>query len=185
MPEDLVPSLQRGQGGFVGEVAAFAVSYGNLQDLAGRNAAGEGGFPVRGLQKDLLTVELQVTVADQDAGEEAGFAEDLETVANADHQATLVGELPDGLHDWTEPGDGPAAQVISVTKPTGHDHRIHRAERGVLVPDKVGVMAQHTDRMDAVLVTVGGGELKNGKIHLNLGKIRGKFRGDNPQSRGC
>jgi len=181
LPENLVPGLQRGQGGFIGEIAAFAVGNRNLQDLARWNPAGKGGFQVRGLQKDLFAMELQVTVANQGAGQEAGFAQNLESVADANDQTAVGGKLLDGLHHRAEPGDGPAAQVVAIAEPAGHDHGIDRSQRSVFVPDEMGGVTQNAHGMDAILVAIGGRKLENGKVH----EIKSRFRGGNPQSPDC
>ena len=92
----------------------------------------------------------------------------------------MVGELPDGLHHRAEPGNGAAAQIIAIAETAGHDDGIGVAQRGVLVPDEAGGMAQEAQGVDGVLVAVAGGKLENGKIHTRgLAVIR--FRGGNPR----
>ena len=77
----------------VGEVAAFAVGDGQAQDLAFLRRAGEGRIGGLDAQAQLAADELQAAVADQRAGEQAGLHQNLEAVADAEHQAAIGGEL--------------------------------------------------------------------------------------------
>ena len=77
----------------------------------------------------------RIAIADQRAGQQPGFAEDLEPVADAQDQAAVVGELLDGLHHRAEPRDRAAAQIIAVAESAGHDDGVGVAERSFLVPD--------------------------------------------------
>ena len=110
-------------------------------------------------------MELQIAVADERAGQQVRFGQDLKAVADADDEAAVVGELFHGLHHGAEPRDRAAAQIIAVAKAAGHDDAIGVAEGGVLVPDEVRGMAEQADGVDGVLVAVAGGELEDGEIH--------------------
>ncbi len=90
-----------------------------------------GDSAVTVFQKNVLAVELQIAVANERAGQQAGFSQNLETVANAKHQPAVVGELFHRLHHRAEPGDGAAAQIIAVAETTGHDDGVGVAERVV------------------------------------------------------
>ena len=114
----------------------------------------------------MFAVELQVAVADERAGQQAGFGEDLKAVADAEDEAAVVGELFHGLHHGAEPRDRAAAQVIAVAEAAGHDDAVGVAERGVLVPDEARGMAEVPHSVDGVLVAVAGGELEDGKVHF-------------------
>ena len=81
----------------VGEVAAFAVRDGHAQDLAALRASlvkGESTVSVR--SRTSRQMNLQPAVADQRAGQQSGFHQDLEAVADAQHQPALGGELAHG-----------------------------------------------------------------------------------------
>ena len=80
------------------------------------------------LQPQLAADELEAAVADQRAGQQTGFDQNLEAVADAEHQPAIGGEALHGLHHRRELGDGAAAQVIAVSEAAGKDHRIHVAE---------------------------------------------------------
>ena len=69
----------------------------------------------------MSTDVVLVCVAHQGAREQAGFAEDLESVADAEDEAAFVGELFDGLHDGSESGDGPGAEIVAVGEAAGDE----------------------------------------------------------------
>ena len=117
-------------------VAAFAVRDGHAQHLALLRRVGEGRVGGVDAQAHFAADELEAAVADQRAGQQAALHQDLEAVADAEHQPAIGGELLDRLHDGRELGDGAAAQVIAVGEAAGQDHGIDIAERGRIVPDE-------------------------------------------------
>jgi len=124
LPKDLVVGLHLHQRIAVGEVTAFPVSNGHVQQLTLGNLRSEWRIARHGLEENVLAAKLERAVADESAGQQVRLAKHLETVADADDQPTVVGELLHGLHHRAEACDGPAAQVISVTKAAGHDDRV-------------------------------------------------------------
>ena len=166
LPQDLVVGLEFRERGFVGKIAAFAVRDGHAQNFPRRNLARERRIVRGGLEENIFAMELQIAVANERAGQQAGFGEDLKAVADAEDQAAVVGELFHGLHHRAEPRDRAAAQIIAVAETAGDDDAVGVAERGVLVPDEPGGMAEQADGVDGVLVTVARGKLEDGKIHF-------------------
>ncbi len=74
-------------------------------------------------------------VIDQErAGKQTRFAEDLEAVADTEHEPALIGELDDLLHDRRETGDRAGTQVVTVGETAGHDDRVNALEITVFVP---------------------------------------------------
>ena len=168
LPEDLIVGLELRERFFVGKIAAFAVGDGHAEDFSRRNLAGERRIVRGGLEKNIFAVELQVAIADERAGQQMRFGQDLKAVADADDKAAVVGKLLHGLHDGAEPRDRAAAQVIAVAETAGHNDAVGVAERGVLVPDESRGMAEQADGVDGVLVAVAGGELEDGEIHFDF-----------------
>jgi hypothetical protein len=111
-------------------------------------------------------VELQIAIADECAGQQTGFGQNLKSIAHAEHEPAVVSELFHGLHHGAEPRNRATAQVIAVAETTGHDDAVGVAERGFLMPDEPRRMAQMTDGVDSVLVAVAGGELEDVKVHF-------------------
>ena len=119
-------------------VATFAVGDGYLQGPA---------FVACAPQIDISGNELPVGIAEQSPWKEMGFAKDLEPVADAKDLPAVGGEPGHALHNGTEAGDGPAAEVIAVGKPAGkHDTVIFAEAAQVLV-----LMPKH----DYFLVQIG------------------------------
>ena len=97
---------------------------------------GEGGVGGLGAQVDLLADVLLAGVAHERAGQKAGFAEDLEAVADAEDEAVVGGELLDRLHDGGKAGDGSGAEVIAVGKTAGNEDGVAALKVGGGVPEK-------------------------------------------------
>ncbi len=91
---------------------------------------------------DVAADELEAAIAEQRAGQQAGFHQNLEAVADAQHQPAGGGELLDRLHHRRELGDGAAAQVIAVGEAAGQNDGIHVAERRGIVPDELRLLSR-------------------------------------------
>ena len=64
----------------------------------------------------MFATELQRAVADERAGEQAGLAQNLEAIADAEDKPAVGGEGLHGLHDGAEARNRAGAQVIPVTE---------------------------------------------------------------------
>ena len=110
---------------------------------------------VDGLQMHLSAEKPTALVSDQSAGQDAGFREDLEPIANADDRLALFGKPLDLGYDRGESGYRSASQVIAISEPSGNHDRLEAIERGVSMPD---VFCRHPDRVSqrvqGVLVAV-------------------------------
>jgi hypothetical protein len=113
---------------------------------------------------DLAADEPQADVRQQRAGQQAGLAEDLEAVADAEHRAAVARERHDRLHDRREPGDGAGAQVVAVGESAGDDDAVDAVQVGVAVPQwhDVGHAAR---RQAGVDVVTGAGEGDDAELH--------------------
>ena len=65
--------------------------------------------------------EVQVAVADQRTRQQSGFAENLKTVADAEHKAAAVGKLLDRVHHRRKARERAGAQIVAVRKTAGKD----------------------------------------------------------------
>ncbi len=126
----------------VAEVVALHVADGHLEDLAGREEVGEGGVGGLGAEMDLLADVVEAGVAHEGAGEQAGFGEDLEAVADAEDEAAGGGEFFDRLHDGGEFGDGAGAEVVAVGEAAGDEDGVAVFEVGGGVPEERGGLAE-------------------------------------------
>ena len=136
----------------------------------------KGDCAREGLEENVLATKLQGAIADEGARQQAGLAEDLEAVANAQHRPALGGEVMHRPHDGAEPRNGPGAQVVPVTEAAGNDDGVKARQRVFLVPDQAAGQAEHVlDDVQGVLVAIGGGELEDGDIHV-IGSRSGNLR---------
>ena len=74
----------------VGDVIAFAVRHRHADHLPGIVAASERRIGALDAQMHVAADELELHVAHQHAGQQPGLAEDLETVADAEHQPAVA-----------------------------------------------------------------------------------------------
>ena len=139
---------------------------GDAQNLAWGAAGGEGAGRRLGAEMRPLAAELQVLVAHERAGEQPGFAEDLEAVAASDHRLAVGGVALQRAHDGGEAGDGAGAQVVAVGEAAGGHHAVVGREVGVLMPHALDLMAEH--RAEGVLevaVAPGAGKDDDAESH--------------------
>ncbi len=163
---DAVFGFELVEGALVGDVAAFAVSDGQTQHLAllRRRRVGRVGGGDR--QAQFAADEFEAAIADQRAGQQAGLDQDLEAVADAEHEPAIGGELADSRHHGRELGDGPAAEVIAVGEAAGEDHGIDIAERGRIVPDKLRRLPEIVgDRVKSIVIAIASGKNNDAKFH--------------------
>ncbi|MEI9863640.1 MAG: hypothetical protein WDN00_03600 [Limisphaerales bacterium] len=86
------------------------------ENFSRRNLAGKWRIRRCGLKENIFAMKLQIAVADERPGQQAGFGKDLKAVADAEDEAAVVGELFHGLHHGAEPRDRAAAQIIAVAE---------------------------------------------------------------------
>ena len=80
-------------------------------------------------ERNFAADELEAAIAHQRARQQAGFHQNLEPVADAQHQPACGRELLHRAHHRRELGDGAAAQVIAIGEAAGQNHGIHVAQR--------------------------------------------------------
>jgi hypothetical protein len=117
-------------------VGALAALQRDDQLLAGFVAPGPRGPRVLHPQPHVARDEAQPGVPGKRAGQQVRLAQDLEAVADAEHRQPSPGRRDEFLHDRREPGDGAAAQVITVGEATGQDHRVGTAQVTVVMPQR-------------------------------------------------
>ncbi len=112
--------------------------------------------------------EFQPRVAHEDAGQKAGLAEDLETVADPEHEAAVLCKGTDRIHHRRPRRNGAAAQVIAVGKSARHHHEIGAfRQRGLGVPDHGGFLARsELERTRHVALAIDSGKNENGGFHI-------------------
>src|SRR4029079_16183395 len=88
----------------------------HANDLAGIVAAREWRVGALDAQINVVAYEAQVSIAHQDAWQQASLTQDLEAVTDAEHQSAVRGIGTHRAHDWTTRGDCPATQVVAIGK---------------------------------------------------------------------
>ena len=127
----------------------------DAQDFFLWHLAREGGILRGQIQVNMFTAKLQRAVPEESSGQKVGFTENLEAIANAEHQATILGKLLHCLHHGAEARNGSGAKIIAVAETARHQHGIDIAHAAVLMPQKARWMAQDfLQDMHTVLVAV-------------------------------
>jgi len=164
---NLVVALEIGERGGVAEIISFHVGDGHFQDLARARGAGEGRVGAFDADVDLAAEEAESLIAHHGAGEQAGFEEDLETVADAEDEAAGAGEAVNGFHYRGEAGDGAGAEVVAESEAAGEDDDVGGGEIFGLVPDEFdGLVEDRGDGVEGVVVAVGAGETDYAEFHF-------------------
>ena len=116
-------------------------------------------------------------------GSRPGLEQDLEAVADAEHRAAVRARTrATAVMIGREARDGAGAQVVAVREAAGQDDDVGALQARLLVPDELGVLAEHVlGRVVRVVIAVGAGKDDDGEFHdgftLQLPALTG--------SRGC
>src|SRR5690606_26144135 len=117
-------------------------------------------------QMDVEAVELQRLVHEQDAGQEARFAEDLKAVAHAEDRRSGGGARLHLAHDRRARGDRAAPQIVAVGVAARNDDEVDLGQLGVGVPDAQRLLAGGAlQRVQHVGIAVRAGEGDDGGLH--------------------
>src|SRR5215211_7757963 len=144
--DDLAARLELREEVGVGEPTALPVLDRDRQALPRRAAGGEGRVGALDSQNDITTDERERRVRPQRAGQQPRLAEDLEAVADPEHEAALGGEGRDRSQRRREAGDRAAPEVVAVREPAGQDDGGDIRETIVTVPDRYPDRAERLER---------------------------------------
>ena len=76
------------------------------------------------------------------------------------------GEIRDRCHDRREPGDRAGPQVVAVRKPARQHDDVSALEARLLVPDELGLLAEHVlGGVIGVVIAVGAGKDDDAEFH--------------------
>src|SRR5262249_5455083 len=139
--DDAVLTLELGHRRFVAEIIAFPMRHGDAQDLPLLIAVGERRVGALDADVDMLADELQVAVAQQRARQQAGFAQNLEAVADSQNDTAVMGEILDGLHYRRESRDRARPQVVSVREPAWQNDRVITIYLLFFMPNEINRLA--------------------------------------------
>ncbi|MFM2139628.1 MAG: hypothetical protein RJA57_1935 [Bacteroidota bacterium] len=156
--KDLAAGFQAVKRGLVCIIPTFPMGDGDLK-----------GTAVNRLDMYVPAGELLMGIAKQGTGKQPGFAEDLKPVTDTEYLAPRSGEFNNALHHGTEPGDGAAAEVISIGESTRQYDAVlggKATEVTVLVPEHDYVLVQfELQGILHIAVTIGTGENDDAEFH--------------------
>jgi hypothetical protein len=151
-----------------------------VQQLPFVKLRGEWRISRFGAQRDFFTDEFQVLIAQQSAGQKAGFDQNLEAVANAEHETALGRELADGVHDGGKTRNRAAAKVISIGESAGQDDRVYVTQIDGIVPDEFGfalaAMQVFIDGVPRIVVAIAARKNDDADFHARKFKFSNTIR---------
>ena len=139
---DAVLRFELIESALVGKIAALAMRDGQAQGLAEVRGGGEGRAGGFHAEANFPADEFQAAIAHEGAGKEARFDQNLEAVADAEHQAAFGRETLDRAHDGRKLGDGAAAEIVAIGETAGEDDGIDGTEGGGTVPDELSRLTE-------------------------------------------
>lgn len=122
------------QGLFIAVETTFTMGDGHTKYLVGIDFTGGDQMGVACFEVNIFAVKLHVGVAQEGAGQQATFAQNLESVADTQDKTTVLGVIGYGGHDGRQLGDGTRTQVISVGETAGHKNVGTTLQVSVFVP---------------------------------------------------
>src|SRR5437016_3250949 len=163
---DLAVLLKVSEGDFVAVVIAVGMRDGNLEDLALLRGVGERRARLLDADVHVAADEAQAAIAHHRARKKAGFAQNLEAVADAQDHASALREFLYRLHYRRKPRDGASAEIVTVGKSTGQDDGVAIREIFRLVPDEFDRLLENVaDGVKRVVVAIGPGKNDDSKFH--------------------
>ena len=151
-------------------VIALAMRDRHANDLTGIVAAREWRVGAFDPQMHVMADEFQPRVAHENAGQQAGFAENLKAVADAEHQAAVGRKGAHRVHHRRARGDRAAAQIIAVGKSAGHHHEIGALGSEVSACQTIAGSWPEASLQRArhVALAIDSGKDENGGFHFAL-----------------
>jgi hypothetical protein len=91
---------------------------------------------------DILTEEFQVFIPEHGSRKKAQFEENLEAVADSEHQPSFEGEFFNLLHKWRKGSDGARPEIVSVGKSSREDNTINIFQIMFFVPEEYRILVE-------------------------------------------
>jgi hypothetical protein len=150
----------------VGVIAALAVLDRHFEQLAALETRRERRVALLDPQMHRTADELQIGVAHQRAGQQAGLAKNLKAVANPQHEPAAPGKPHHAAQDRREARHRAAAQVIAVGKAARQNNAIEVAGQLVLVPEQLDLLAElGLERVKNVVIVARPGKSDDTPTH--------------------
>src|SRR6185312_16241147 len=173
--DDAPLAFELGQSSRIAEVIAFHVADGNLEHLTHATGIGEGSIRALNAQLYRLADVLESGIAEQSAGQQPGFAENLEAVADAEYQATILGKTAYLLHDRSKLRNCAGAEVITIGKAAGDDNGVAILEIMAGMPEERNRLSRRRfDRVIGIVIAIRARENQYTKFHRHGQSSTGK-----------
>src|SRR5438477_709732 len=138
---------------------ALAMRDRDAQYLARTAIEGKGGFALLHPKVHPLAAELAGRVPQQRHGEQPRLLQDLETIADPEHQSAAVREVRHHLHHRGEAGDRATAQLIAIAETHRQYHELEVVEALFPIIDVTRRLAEDVrERVGTIPVTPGARE---------------------------
>ena len=105
----------------IAEIIAFHVPDRNAKHITFAARACERGAGILHAHMHRLAHILQSGIAHESARQQPGFAQNLKSIADSEHQPSAIGKFAHRFHYRREPRDRPRTQIVAVSKASGHD----------------------------------------------------------------
>ena len=138
----------------------------HLQHLAGLGCGGERR--VRRFHADvhLAAHKAHSSIPLKHAGQQSRFAENLETVADAEDEAPAAREFFHRAHHRRKPRDRPGAQIIAIRKSAGQQDRVKTVYFFGLVPQEFDRLVENfAERVPGVVIAIRARKHDHPKFH--------------------
>jgi hypothetical protein len=138
--QDLMVLAQPLQSCRVGVVTTLAVLDREFEQLSFFSLAGKRRVRFFDSKHYLLANKLKPGISHQRTRQQTRFTENLEAIADSQHQAALPSELENAAHDRRKTRHGAAAEIVAVRKSTGEHQAIEVAREIILMPEKLDLL---------------------------------------------
>ena len=140
---------------------------GNSENLALAARVGERSIRNFHAHMNRLADVLESDVTHEGSRKQSRLAQDLETIADAQHQSAPVGKLLYRFHHGRELCNSPGAQVISVCEAAGNDSNVAVLQIMRLMPEKRNrLLCYLLNRPVSVVVTIRARKDDHAEFHF-------------------
>jgi hypothetical protein len=139
----------------VREKTAFTMCNWQTEKRSFRTTVSEWRIIYFQARRDHVTDEAERTIPHERAGQETGFAQNLEPVARAEHKLAGMRVTYYGSHYWRKASDSAATKIIPIRKSSRENDRVKIVERCLFVPDIFGLeSSDFVNCGDAILIAI-------------------------------
>mmetsp|Transcript_18163 Transcript_18163/g.28382 ORF Transcript_18163/g.28382 Transcript_18163/m.28382 type:complete len:209 (-) Transcript_18163:254-880(-) len=163
---DAILARQLIQRGLIREIVAIVMRNRDIDDVTRIVPFGVGRLRRLHLQTHGLADVFQACIAQERAGQDAGFGQNLKSVAHAQHIAAPIRMGLYGLTNWGIGRNRTATQVVTKGKAARHADDINAfGQARILVPYHRDIRTRRLERHRQIPITVRAGKNDHGSLH--------------------